>query len=68
LLTGTVLCLKVSGLNEGIIAIVPGQDTVPATVTIVPAVNGQCQTGTIAAAVTSEVLPSPLSGTTVCVS
>jgi hypothetical protein len=68
LLTGTVLCLKACGLNKGIIAIVPGPDTVTATLAIVPAVNGQCPTGNVAAAFTSGVLPSPLSGTTVCIS
>ena len=68
MLTGIVLCLKACGLNEGITAIVPGQDTVTATVTIVTAVNGQCPTGNVAAAVTSGFLSSPLSGTTVCVS
>jgi hypothetical protein len=66
LLTGIVLCLKACGLNEGIIAIVPGQETVTATVTIVPSVNGQCPTGNVAAAFTSGVLKSTIRHNCMC--
>jgi type II secretory pathway pseudopilin PulG len=66
---GTVLCLNVAGLNTGITAIVPGGEVfVGANIVVTqPPANGQCPVGSFAAAVTSGVLPSPLSGTTVCV-
>lgn len=66
---GTVLCLNVAGLNLGITAIVPGGQVFVGSNIVVtqPLANGQCPAGSFAVAVTSGVLPSPLSGTTVCV-
>jgi hypothetical protein len=65
---GTVLCLNVAGLNQGITAIVPNDGTLTVTVGVQSMPAGGCPISTFAAVVTSGVLPSPLSGTTVCVS
>jgi hypothetical protein len=67
--TGTVLCLTTAGFNSNLVAILPnggGTVTVP-DITAVSMPAGGCPSGTVAAAVTSGVLPSPLSGTTICV-
>jgi hypothetical protein len=58
---GTVLCLQVAGPNAGIVAIRPGDIPPFPTISVIisPSINGACPA--------SGVLPSPLSGTTVCV-
>jgi hypothetical protein len=65
---GTVLCLQVVGPNPSAIAIPPIGTPFTVDVSVSPVgANNQCPAGTFAAALTSGVLPSPLSGTTVCV-
>jgi type II secretory pathway pseudopilin PulG len=65
---GTVLCLQSSGTNTGIVAILPAGTTGLVNVIVSPPNgSGGCAAPSVAAAVTSGVLPSPLSGTTVCV-
>jgi hypothetical protein len=65
---GTVLCLQSSGTNTLIRAIIPNDGVTTLAIVIVgPTINGACTTPAVAAAFTSGVLPSPLSGTTVCV-
>jgi hypothetical protein len=65
---GTVLFLKTSGNNANIVAIPPTGFRVVVSIGVSqPLANGQCSAGSFLAAVTSGVLPSRLSGTTVCV-
>jgi hypothetical protein len=70
LLIGTVLCLQSAGQNTNMLAIIPGgtSATLRGVLVAQPLANGQCENAFFAATVlTSGVLPSPLSGTTVCV-
>jgi hypothetical protein len=65
---GTVLCLQVVGPNPSAIAIPPIGTPFTVDVSVSPVgANNQCPAGSVLAALTSGVLPSPLSGTTVCV-
>jgi hypothetical protein len=68
---GTVLCLQSVGNNKGITAIPPTSPTLTADIVVAQVgQRGDCQSagsGFVAAALSSGVLPNPLSGTAVCV-